>query len=364
MRKILINGLSSNNGGIESVIYGYTQVLLEEGYSVHFVKYEDYLSKEDDLVEWGCKVIRVTNRSENFSKYIYDLFKLLKKEQYDIVWDNRDSLVNMTFLCLSKLLGVKIRIIHGHTSSILGNKTKGWLHAFNKLWLRLVANHFWAASDLSAKFFFRKVILKDTNFKIISNCINFEEYSYDVNSRITTRQKLGIDITEKVLIINGRLGYPKNQALILDVLKRLNNDDNWKLILIGDGPDREMLEKKCKELDIDKRTLFLGMIPREKVKSYLNASDVFVMPSFNEGLPIALLEAQVNGLPCVISDVVSKQADITKSVYRLNPYDQTIYWANTIQKSYGKRGKAEFLEGRESTFDLKVKGRQLVAFLE
>ena len=79
-------------------------------------------------------------------------------------------------------------------------------------------------------------------------------------------------------------------------------------MLVGDGPLRNEIEQKAKELHIENEVLFLGI--RSDINRLLQAFDVFVFPSLHEGLPVSLIEAQGSGLPCIISDQISKEVDL------------------------------------------------------
>lgn len=108
----------------------------------------------------------------------------------------------------------------------------------------------------------------------------------------------------------------------------MDRNKNAKLFLIGDGPLRQDIERQANDLRISKNVTFIGNV--DNVNDYLQAMDVMVMPSLFEGLPLALLEWQLSGLPVVISDQITSEAIISDKVSSLSLNDQFTKWADYI----------------------------------
>ncbi|BDU49981.1 glycosyltransferase family 4 protein [Haliovirga abyssi] len=120
------------------------------------------------------------------------------------------------------------------------------------------------------------------------------------SKKIGIRKKLNIKEEEKVLIFVGRLGEEKNIDFLLDSLKLLKEkDDNIKLMLVGDGPYREKLKNRCKELNIEENVVFAGYVQRENIAEYYRESDIFVFSSLTETQGLVVLEAMATGIPVV-----------------------------------------------------------------
>ena len=121
----------------------------------------------------------------------------------------------------------------------------------------------------------------------------------------------------------------KNQAFLLEVLPLLlEREPRIRLLLIGDGEDRPMLESKTRELGIRSQVIFTGSVSH--TADYLSAMDVFLFPSHFEGMPLALLEAQANGLPCVVSDTIPQDVFCTDLIHPLSLSAPVSEWCNTI----------------------------------
>ena len=87
----------------------------------------------------------------------------------------------------------------------------------------------------------------------------------------------------------------------LNIIK--NKNKNIRLFIVGDGEEREYLEKLVKELTLEDYVRFIGKIPNERVLEYMVASDIFILPSLSEGFPVTFLEAMASGLPIITTNV-------------------------------------------------------------
>ena len=114
------------------------------------------------------------------------------------------------------------------------------------------------------------------------------------------RENLGIREKEKVLLYIGRLAKEKNIEEILIAMKYyLKDKEDVKFLLIGDGPEKDILEEKAKELGIDKKTVFAGEKPWNDIGIYYQLGDVFVSASQSETQGLTYIEALASGVPVV-----------------------------------------------------------------
>jgi glycosyltransferase involved in cell wall biosynthesis len=118
-------------------------------------------------------------------------------------------------------------------------------------------------------------------------------------------------VREKIILNVGRLVYKKGQDQLLESFSKLNNIDNWKLVLLGEGILRNTLENKIKELKLENKVILMGSV--KNVDEWLNKSSIFVFPSLFEGFPNALAEAMASGLACVSYDCDTGPRDIIRN---------------------------------------------------
>ena len=120
---------------------------------------------------------------------------------------------------------------------------------------------------------------------------------------IATRSTLGIPLSAFVFICVARLNAVKDLGTLLRAFAALpaSDPERYRLVMVGDGPERSRLETLRTDLGLEQRVMMLGA--RDDVVRLLPAADAFVMSSLSEGLPVALLEAMASGLPCVATAV-------------------------------------------------------------
>ena len=128
----------------------------------------------------------------------------------------------------------------------------------------------------------------------------------DANSRKSVLKELHLPEDAKIIGHVGRFSESKNHMFILNVLKKLVEEDpSFVALLVGDGPLKKMIEKEAEKLGLLDHIRFLGV--RTDIPRLMNAFDVFLFPSLFEGFGIVMLEAQSSGTPCIASDFCTKK---------------------------------------------------------
>ena len=255
---------------------------------------------------------------ENKKYFVKALLDLLDKEKYNIVHIHSGSIFTLAFGAkIAKKSGVKNVIVHSHNSGIKNMKYRIMKAISNNVFLKNV-DYYFACSELAASFKYPKKILKNKEYMIINNGIDIAKFKYNPEIRRKVRKELSCD--NKIVIGHiGRFAPEKNHTFLLDVFeeyKKINNES--MLVLIGVGDLQETVKEKANQLGIKNDVQFLGTT--DKVNEYLNAMDIFVLPSLYEGLPIVGVEAEATGLPVISSVEVIKDLPIKEltNYYSLN----------------------------------------------
>lgn len=299
VKKILVFGMNDNPGGVEKFLLNYFSHIDHSQIEFDFLCNYPKIAYEDELISYGAKIYHIASRSKNPIKYYKELHAFFKNyaKEYDAIWVNINSLANIDYLKLAKKYGIDVRIVHSHNSKNMDSKLRGLLHHYNKRKLSNIATDFWACSNAAAKWFFDDRTIEKS--LIIPNAIPVEDTFFDSAGREKIRQKYGID-DNFVLGNVGRLHFQKNHRFMIRVFKKLNDRmPDTRLLLVGQGPDEKKLKKLVEELDLQTKVIFAGV--QKDIKAYLSAFDLFFFPSKFEGLGIAALEAQANGLPILAS---------------------------------------------------------------
>ncbi|MEM1964379.1 MAG: glycosyltransferase [Candidatus Caldarchaeum sp.] len=135
----------------------------------------------------------------------------------------------------------------------------------------------------------------------IPNGIDLEQYRSDAQQRLHVRAVSKVEDSAVVIVHVGRFNVQKNHEMLLRAFARLRWAEPTYLWLLGDGELMEPMRALARELQIEDRVRFWGI--RSDVAAILNASDIFVLPSRWEGLPLSLMEAMAAGLPVVATAV-------------------------------------------------------------
>lgn len=176
-----------------------------------------------------------------------------------------------------------------------------------RAWLRHVAARLAdahvAVSQSTADFMLKHKEVPSAKLHVVQNGIDLSRFRPDSMARERIRSELGIPQGAWVAGAVGRLSQVKNHALLLRAAAAAGvlSGDDGRLLLVGDGPEAAPLRALAEELGISDRVVFAG--ERHDVPELLSASDVFVLSSNSEGLPLSMVEAMATGLP-VISTAV------------------------------------------------------------
>ncbi len=193
---------------------------------------------------------------------------------------------------------------------------------------RFVADYYFACSRQAGIDRYGNRIVNSKRFRIIPNGIDASSFSFSDEKREKLRDELGIG-SEIVIGHVGRFEEVKNHAFLLETFAafhRMRQDS--KLVLVGSGPLQEQMKTRASTLGIADSTFFLGN--RTDMNNVYAAFDVFVFPSFTEGLSVALLEAQGSGLPCIVSDGNQDDGIVSKTVRRFSLSEGAEAWAKHI----------------------------------
>lgn len=356
VKKILVQGLTDNPGGIESLFLGYLSVIDRDKYQLDFLVNTSTVAFEDKIEAYGSKIYKITPRRKSRSKFYGDLdaFFSAHAAEYDAIWENANSLANIDYLIYAKRFGIPIRIMHGHNSTNSEGLVRGLLHSVNRLRVRSVATHFFSVSDEASVWLYGRDYAKLPNYRVITNAIDVSSFAFSLADRKAVRERYMIG--EGTLVIGniGRLHPQKNQGLLLEVLAELvDRGIDAQAIIVGKGALEHDLRSKAAELNIADRVIFAGTTDNPAL--FYSAMDIFLFPSLYEGLSISLLEAQANGLPCLVSDGVTKSGIVNGNVRSISLNLTASEWAsNALELQSSGRTAGNKMSG--SRFDLDSQG--------
>ncbi|NMP36971.1 MAG: glycosyltransferase family 1 protein [Clostridiales bacterium] len=368
MKRVLVIGMSPVYGGIEAFLINIFRNIDSTKVRMDFLTFCQKCACEEELIARGSEVFHLTRRGENpikNKKELRDFFSS-HADSYDYVWIQMSSASNITPNVMArKYTNAKI-ISHSHgtafESSALAKPVHIVLDRLNRKKFIRCTDFCFACSEAAGKYLFTGF---NEPVKVIKNGIDSQSYAYNPNIQAQIKHELDAE-NSTVIGHAGRLSAIKNQAFLIDMFKEyLKLDGNAVLAIAGDGELRQQLEEHAASLEVTDKVRFLGF--RSDFNRLLQGFDLFVLPSFNEGLPLTLVEAQSSGLPCLASDTITNEVSLTELMHFAPLGDGAEKWAKAakeiIDNSSQGRGAPCFTEAvRAAGFDAKDSAKDLQSF--
>lgn len=297
-------------GGVEAVVLNYYKHIDRSKVQFDFLVDSDstYVPKEE-IEALGGKVIFIPPY-QKINKYIYELKELFKKENYKIVHSHINTL-SVFPLYAAKKVNVPIRIAHSHSTAGKGEYKKNIMKYSLRPFSKLMANKYFGCSEYAGRWLFGSDFFDKGNVEVIRNAVDLEKFLYDGKIRENKRKELNVN--DKFVIGHvGRFVYQKNHNCLIDIFSEVyKKEKNAILVLVGMGELESEIKVKVDKLGLNGAVRFLGQ--RNDVNELMQAFDVFLLPSFYEGLPVVGVEAQAAGLPCLLSDAMTNETKVLDS---------------------------------------------------
>ena len=333
MKVLIINTVEfSRLNGMTSVIMNYYRNMDKSNIQMDLLVINEIeQAYSDEFKKNGSKVYYL-QRKKNPLYYCLKLKSLLEKEGYDIVHVHGNSAMMLPEVWIAKRAKIPVRIAHVHNTTC----AHMLLHRCFYPVFRRTYTHGFACGEDAGRWLFR-----EQPFVEIKNGIEVKQYAYKEEVRTEYRNHIHAE-GRKVIGHIGNFIVQKNHSFLIDVFAQLiKKDADYLLLLISEGYLLEEIKEKVEKLGLTDQVIFVGKTT--EVSKYLQAMDLFVLPSLHEGLPVSLIEAQAAGLPCIVADTVAREADLTDSIEYLSIQDSDI-WVNQIQekiKMLPKRNREE-----------------------
>lgn len=329
MKRLLCIVGGMNIGGAETFLMKIYRKLDKSQYQIDFaVGIEGAGAYDDEILSMGGRIFHIIPKSSGLIKNFNSIKQLVKREQYKYVLRISQNSMSALELLASKLGGAKVNIFRSSNSnSVSGNRKEKIIHAFFKFMPRLFANVKIAPSTEAAEFMFGKDCIKKGKAQILPNGIDLDYYKHDEEARLKLRQQFKIE-NKFVIGHIGRFNQQKNHKFLIEIFDRIQKlNDNSVLLLVGMGELENKIRKKVSEFCLTEKVIFAGV--RSDIPALLSTMDVFIFPSFYEGMPNTVIEAQATGVPCIISDKITREAALTKLVQYKSLEDSPESWAET-----------------------------------
>ena len=353
--RVLHIGLGSVKGGIETFAINYFYELYGKGVVFDFVDiYGAGLACRQEIEALGGKIYTLPNYKSHPFKMKRTLEKIICDNKYSCIHINIQTAANLLPLMATRKTGAKV-VVHGHTSSAVGLIRKV-MHWINIPRLRRADAVRLSCGKEAGKWLWGK-----ESFEVIPNAIHIEEFRFNRAARIGLRKQYNIAPEDIVIGYVGRLESVKNPMFMLDLMEQLNSqqfDQKVVMLLAGKGSLEKSLQDKIQKEAWGINVHLLGQV--SNVNELLSVFDYFVMPSIHEAFSLAAVEAQANGVCCLLSDSLPHEMKVTKLVTFL-PLKQPKKWADHIIRNGFPNREKENGDGMEnSIYDIRFSGEKLL----
>lgn len=318
-----------NRGGAESMIMNLYRNINREKIQFDFVENSfEEAGYDKEILSMGGRIYRcphhIGKNHFEYKKWWKDFFKKHKGE-YKIIHGHIGSTAAI-YLKIAKKNGL-YTIAHSH-SSAFGGGIHGLMYQIMSYPTRYIADYFFACSyDSGISRYGSKVGNNLDKCTVVNNAVEANKFAFNKEVRDKYREDFGLK-NKFVIGHIGRYLEVKNHTFLVDIFSEIHNrNKNTVLVLIGDGPLRKQIEEKVHRLSLDGSVKFLGV--RSDIAQLTQMLDVLAFPSLYEGLPVTLIECQAAGLPCVCSDVITRNVDIT-GLCKFVSLNEKKKWIDTI----------------------------------
>ncbi|WP_168122740.1 glycosyltransferase family 1 protein [Paenibacillus sp. HB172176] len=304
--RVLHAVVNMNRGGAETLLMNLYRHVDRKQLQFDFLTNKEGVF-DSEILSMGGRIHRIPYIDQaghfGYRRELREFFKA--NSNYRVIHSHMDRMSGFV-LHAAKKVRTPVRIAHSHNTESEGGIAGKLYKRYAGSKILSSATHQFACSEAAGHWLFRG---GRRGTEILKNGVDIKRFAYSEQRRSEMRDELGISGNTLIMGHVGRFAPQKNHSMLLDIFKRLNEEmPDSRLMLAGDGPLRKEMEEKAERLGISRHVKFLGV--RSDVEHLLLAFDVFVFPSHHEGLPVTLIEAQANGLPCVVSDAITYEADL------------------------------------------------------
>lgn len=362
MKKIRILHVfgSLNMGGAETLIMNLYRNIDREKIQFDFAVHGNEKGiYEDEIKKLGGRIYHFHKyKLCNHISYVKEWNNFFKShKEYKIVHGHMRSTASI-YLKIAKKYEI-VTICHSHSTSN-GKGIKAVVKKILQSSITTTTDYFLSCSKSSAKWLYGNDILNSPNCYVINNFIDTKKYIYSKEKQETMLKELNI---ENKFIIGqiGRFVDVKNHMFTLKLFKEyLKIHDNAFLILIGSGELENTIIDKIKEYEVTDNVIILNN--RNDVNELMQIMDVFIMPSKYEGLPLTLVEAQAESIPCIVSTNVNAGFIVDELINQISLDAPISEWIECIEKQKNNKKVDRSKEIIEAGFDAKENSKWFEKF--
>mgnify|MGYP004626139113 CR=1 FL=1 len=362
MKKLLCILSGMNAGGAETFLMKIYRQLAKTKYQMDFcINAPGKCFYEDEILSLCGKIYRISSKSASLKDFKKQLYNVVRLNDYKYVLRISSNAAGFLDLKIAHKAGAEICAVRSSNSSDGGGFKSKIAHRLGRILYGKYVNVKIAPSDLAAEYTFGKKAYESGDVNILHNAIDIDQYGFKADMRCHIRSEFGLSDDTTIIGHVGRFMTQKNHDFLLEVFSEyLKINGKSILMLVGGGELESAIKQKASELGISDKIIFTGV--RSDIPALLSAMDVFAFPSLYEGMPNTVIEAQATGLPCLIADTITREADITGLVHYL-PLGDAGAWAHLIAELPQAKRETPIQKFKENGYDIETVAKQFVKLI-
>ena len=295
-----------DRAGAETMLMNYYRSIDRNRLQFDFLVYTDEVCDYDAEIEsLGGRVIRLGGSASWFARTAA-IIRILRSGSWSAI-HSHTNFSSIFPLFAARVARVPVRVAHAHGTAIeTASAGKAAYQAVAPSLIRVLATRKVACGKEAARLLYSA----DEEVLILPNSVDVPAFTLDREAMSNkVRAELGIASGTRILLQVARLDPVKNPLFLVEVAAKLRAiGQDFVMLLVGRGDMEPAIKEAVGRHGLGEHVRLLGV--RTDIPQLLNAADAFLLPSYFEGLPVVLVEAQAAGVPCYVSDRVSAEADL------------------------------------------------------
>jgi glycosyltransferase involved in cell wall biosynthesis len=312
-----------NVGGAETMILNLYRAMDREKIQFDFLVHADEIGYyEKEIIALGGRIFRLPYpRIKYLKSYQKQLFELFSQNHFCAVHSHAHYFSGF-ILEVAKKVSIPIRVAHSHTTSDGKNTSisRQIYRSYMKWNLRKNATHRFGCSTTAGESLFGK---REETI-VLPNSFNLQEYEQ------VSKRNVSKPVDSLVVGHVGRFDTVKNHSFFLETFYHFQKKyPNASAVLVGDGPDIDKIQSLIHYYQLQDSVKLLGI--RSDIPEILSKLDIFLFPSIYEGLGNVVIEAQAAGVPCLVSNTVPKEVDLSMNLVTFKNLNESAEaWAEEL----------------------------------
>lgn len=361
-KRILCVVSSLNAGGAETFLMKVFRTIDRSKYVFDFIVNSKGIYDEE-VIALGGKIYTVSLRTKSPLKAYSEIKQIVSQNKYEYFFKLTDTPIGgFLDVLAAKMGGAKHISVRSCNAIVNAPFYKELICTCLRPVFNALIDCKIAPSDLAAKYTFGQRQVKKGNVHYINNGVDLRIFKYDEASRDSIREEFSLPEDAFLVGHIGRFNKQKNHEYLIQVFEKIHQKNpNAYLLLVGIGELQDDIKEIVNNSAFKDNVIFAGL--RKDVPKLLSAMDILLLPSFYEGMPNVVIEAQATGLSCYISDTITKEANITGLVHYLSINIDPEIWASEIQKGDFTQRKNTQKDFVKANYDIETVSNNLIKLL-